>query len=263
MELKIFQVDAFTSEVFKGNPAAVCPVESWPEDELLQNIARENNLSETAFFIPSNENIALRWFTPAIEVKLCGHATLAAATIIFESFENINHPRNSLTFDTLSGNLTASKLQDGRLELDFPREPYEECDVISEVADGLGARPATMFKGVDIGAVFNSQEEIMSLEPDMGLLKKFAARGIIATARGNEVDFVSRFFAPGSGIDEDPVTGSAHCMLAPYWSKVLQKTILTAHQLSERGGILECELSGDRVLLRGHAVKYMQGTLTV
>lgn len=253
MKLTQYQVDAFATRAFEGNPAAVCPLECWLDDDLLQAIAEENNLSETAFFIPTDTGFDLRWFTPTREVDLCGHATLAAAHVIFES---IGHDEPVITFASRSGPLFVRR--DGeRLQLDFPTCPPIPRDIPELLVRGLGRQPLEVLAGDDYVVVFESEATIRALSPDQALLGQLDRRGVIVTARGDEVDFVSRFFAPKFGISEDPVTGSAHCQLAPYWADRLGKEKLSARQISRRGGNLICEVAGDRVLLSGHALTVM------
>lgn len=257
MRIPLYQIDAFADRVFAGNPAAVCPLERWPDDALLQSIAAENNLPETGFFIPTEETPRLRWFTPLAEVDLCGHATLAAAFVLFERL----HPgREAVTFQSRSGPLTVTRSGD-LLSLDFPALPLSDPLPISEFAAALQASPVEVRGGMDLLAIFNSEAEVRALQPDLERLKGLDCRGVIATAPGDEVDFVSRFFAPAVGIPEDPVTGSAHCALTPYWAERLGKTRLRARQLSPRGGELLCELQDERVRISGRAVLYLEGII--
>lgn len=257
MKIPIYQVDAFADKPFEGNPAAVCPLKKWPEHDLLLNIAAENNLSETAFFVEKEERYELRWFTPKNEVDLCGHATLATAFVIFEVFK----PQNpKLEFDTQSGKLEVIKKGD-YLSMDFPSRPPKPCRRDENIIKGLGIEPILVFESRDYMAVFDSEDQVKSLDPDTNLLKKGDWAGIIATAKGDKVDFVSRYFAPIEGIPEDPVTGSAHCTLIPYWSEKLGKTDLKARQISPRGGDLLCKLNGERVEITGKAAFYMKGEI--
>jgi PhzF family phenazine biosynthesis protein len=258
MKLKQYQVDAFTTRVFAGNPAAVCPLEDWLDDSLLQAIAGENNLSETAFFVPSGTRFRLRWFTPVAEVDLCGHATLAAAHVLFEI---LGYSDPVITFETRSGELFVEKHGD-RLRMDFPARPPAPCEVPQLLVDGLGVPPREVLAADDYLAVFDSEATVRAIVPEPTRLLQLGLRGVIVTAPGADVDFVSRFFAPAFGIPEDPVTGSAHCELGPYWAKRLGKSILSARQVSKRGGDLTCELRGDRVLLSGSAVTVMQAEIT-
>ena len=260
LELRQFQVDAFAHRAFEGNPAAVCPLDDWLPDSLLQSIATENNLSETAFFVPAVSGFQLRWFTPVTEVDFCGHATLASAHVLFSA---LGHTEETVAFDTRSGRLTVA-LDGGHLySMNFPAQLPLQCEPSQLLVDGLGARPTEALAADDYLAVFESEEQVRSLSPDFSKLRKLDLRGVIATAPGDDVDFVSRFFAPGVGIDEDPVTGSAHCELAPYWSGRLGREHLRARQISDRGGEVLCEVSGSRVILRGAAVTFMQGQITI
>lgn len=259
MKIRQYQVDAFTTRVFGGNPAAVCQLESWPEDELLQAIAAENNLSETAFFIKSEQGFHLRWFTPVVEVSLCGHATLATAHVIFEILGYAGH---TITFETLSGILTVARLGT-LLAMNFPATKPMPCAAPEALIAGLGIQPSAILAADDYLAIFDNEDIVRSIKPDFAQLATLDLRGVIITARGREVDFVSRFFAPKFGIPEDPVTGSAHCSLAPYWAEKLGKNALNARQVSTRGGDILCELKGDRVLLAGHAVTFMSGEIYI
>jgi PhzF family phenazine biosynthesis protein len=259
MKIPIFHVDAFTGEIFDGNPAAVCPLDKWLPDATLQNIAAENNLSETAFIIPRGNEYELRWFTPTIEVDLCGHATLAAAFVLFNE---LAFPDNEIHFHSRSGVLTVTR--DGDiLTLDFPSRPPEKCNAPEALVRGFGVTPVQVFKSRDYVAMFGSAEDVKNLRPDFSALKTLDCLGIIATAPGNDCDFVSRFFAPKAGIDEDPVTGSAHCTLIPFWAGRLGKTKLFARQISKRGGELFCDLAGDRVRIGGIARLYLRGEIFI
>jgi len=259
MQIPLYQVDAFTSRVFGGNPAAVCPLDDWLDDAVLQAIALENNLSETAFFTGSGDRRKLRWFTPACEVDLCGHATLASAFVIMQLLEK---GRREIRFETRSGEL--SVMSDGRLyTLDFPSRPPQPLNPPPALAAALGATPQAVLAARDVLAVFGSEGEVKALEPDMAAVAKLDTFAVIVTAPGNDVDFVSRFFAPAKGVPEDPVTGSAHCTLIPYWAQRLGKTRLRARQISKRGGELWCELAGDRVKISGEAALFAEGKLHV
>lgn len=257
LKLKQYQVDAFTDKVFGGNPAAVVPLSSWPEDSLLQAIAEENNLSETAFFVESGIGFKLRWFTPLKEVDLCGHATLATAHVIFNI---LGFPRPIVTFETRSGELLVAKRGD-LLEMDFPSCPPRPCAPSEALTRGLGPIPVAILAADDYLVVFDSEATVRSIVPDQALLSQLDLRGVIVTAPGTDVDFVSRFFAPKYGIPEDPVTGSAHCALTPYWAGKLGKKKLRAKQVSKRGGALTCELRGNRVLISGQAVSFMEAEI--
>ena len=260
MKLQIFQADAFASGLFKGNPAAVVPLTEWLTNETLQQIAMENNLSETAFFIPEGDHFHIRWFTPKAEVRLCGHATLASAHILFNE---LNFQGEQIEFYSQSGILTVKKVGDN-LQLDFPADFAQPVEPIPVFAEAFGTHPLATFKGrTDYLLLFDSEETIQRFQPDISLLLSTNARGIIVTAKGTTVDFVSRFFAPVVGVNEDPVTGSAHTTLIPFWSKRLNKTEMTALQVSTRGGQLWCTLSGDRVLIAGKAVTYLRGEIEI
>lgn len=260
MKIPIYQIDAFTEAPFGGNPAAVCPLEEWPADELLQRIAMENNLSETAFFVPENDGYRLRWFTPVAEVDLCGHATLATAFVLFEEL-GFNEP--VISFFTKSGLLKVRKAENGFM-MDFPAvEPVrEEGPPILYQALGIPADSET-YRSDDYMVILENEKQVGDLDPDFRLLREVNARGVIVSAPGNEVDFVSRFFAPRHAIDEDPVTGSAHTKLAPYWSQVLGKTEMDAVQLSARRGKLKVRLNAPRVEISGTAVRFMKGEITL
>lgn len=253
MKIKQFQIDAFAGRVFEGNPAAVCPLDGWLDDHVLQSIAEENNLSETAFFVPTDSGFHLRWFTPVAEVDLCGHATLAAAHVLFEI---LGHPEPTIMFHTRSGKLVVER-QDGLLAMDFPAILPHPCTPPDALIEGLGLPPLEILAADDYIAVFDSEATIRSLTPDLAKLCELDLRGVSVTARGNETDFVSRFFAPKLGVSEDPVTGSAHCELAPYWAAKLGKTTLSARQVSRRGGNIFCRMQDQRVILTGSAVTFM------
>jgi PhzF family phenazine biosynthesis protein len=259
LKFKQYQVDAFTDKVFGGNPAAVVPLSSWLDDLLLQAIAEENNLSETAFFVPSGKGFQLRWFTPVKEVDLCGHATLATAHVIFKV---LGYSQQIIRFETRSGELFVEK-KGNRLELDFPAYPPTPCELSETLAKGLGQSPIEVLAAEDYLAIFNSEASVRAITPNQALLGQLDLRGVIVTAPGIDVDFVSRFFAPKFGIPEDPVTGSAHCELAPYWANKLGKTILIAKQVSKRGGDITCEVKGDRVVLSGCAVTFMDAEIDI
>ena len=259
MKIPIFQIDAFTNQLFGGNPAAVCPVEAWPDEATMQAIAAENNISETAFFMEAGDYYDLRWFTPVAEVDLCGHATLATEHLLFNEIEiggQVVH------YETRSGRLSVSRDGDS-LVMNFPAQPPEPCEVPEGLVPALGVEPVEILANADYFVVLDSEDQVRALTPDIALLRGLDRRGVIVTAAGSEVYFVSRFFAPKSGIDEDPVTGSAHCELTPYWSKRLGKTMLSAQQVSARGGALFCEDQGERVLISGRAVTYMEGLIDI
>jgi PhzF family phenazine biosynthesis protein len=259
--LPIYQIDAFTSEVFGGNPAAVCPLAEWLPEALMQRIAAENNLAETAFFVPQGPEFGIRWFTPEIEVDLCGHATLATAHVILNE---LGWPTPHLHFHSKSGLLKVYR-RGHLLELDFPATPPQVAPAPAHLLEGLGGHPAQILRSkFDYLAVFATEAEVLALQPDFRLLGKVTTRGIMATAPGTDCDFVSRFFAPAAGINEDPVTGSAHCALVPYWAEKLGKKQLYARQLSKRRGELWCELApNDRVKMAGDTVLYLKGEIKV
>jgi PhzF family phenazine biosynthesis protein len=257
MELTLYQIDAFTDKVFKGNPAAVCPLDSWLTDTELQFIAEENNLSETAFYVPVEEGFHLRWFTPKAEVDLCGHATLASAFVIFNYSD---YATDTVKFETRSGELAVTKSND-LLVMDFPSQPAKPCATPPLLVEGIGKEPIEVLSSEDYMAVFENEDDVIGLKPNFDALGKLDLRGVMVTAKGRDVDFVSRFFAPRYGINEDPVTGSAHCALTPYWADKLNKKKLSARQVSKRTGYIECELKGSRVFLSGKAVKYMEGKI--
>lgn len=260
MSLSIFQVDAFTDHLFGGNPAAVVPLETWLPDQTMQSIAAENNLAETAFFVKEPQGYHIRWFTPLAEVDLCGHATLATAHVLVH---HLNYPEPSIAFSSRSGILRV-KHDRGMLTLDFPSDTMTEVEIPEDLAEAVGIRPMKAFRGkTDVMLVYKTQEEIVRMKPNMHLLIQTEARGVIVTAPGKTVDFVSRFFAPQVGVPEDPVTGSAHTSLIPYWSKRTGKKELSARQLSKRMGELTCRFIGDRVEISGWAVTYLQGEIFV
>jgi predicted PhzF superfamily epimerase YddE/YHI9 len=257
MKLPLYQLDAFTQRLFGGNPAAVVLLDEWLPDRVLAAIAAENNLAETAFVIPRADAFPLRWFTPAVEVDLCGHATLAAADVLFRyRFASLER----LVFSTKSGELAVTR-EGALLKMDFPARPGKPVEVTDALAAALGARPREAYLARDLLAIFDSESEVRSLRPDFPRIASLDAFAVIVSAPGDAVDFVSRFFAPGAGIPEDPVTGSSHCTLAPYWAARLAKNRLTAKQLSPRGGDLLCELNGDRVVIAGQVVEYLRGEI--
>ena len=259
MKLDIYQIDAFAEKPFEGNPAAVVPLNEWLSDETMQAIAEENNLSETAFFVPTSSGYHIRWFTPASEVKLCGHATLASAYVLFEI---LGQAETSIAFDSLSGALTVTKSEE-KLTLDFPAQKPEKCEPPEDLIAGLGKKPTECYKNEDFIAIFDDEQEIAEIEPDQTCLEKLGYRGVIVTAPSKNYDFVARFFAPKYGIPEDPVTGSAYTQLTPLWATKMDKKRFNAKQISKRGGKLFCELKGDRVLISGSAIKFMEGTIEV
>lgn len=260
MRLPIYQVDAFTDRIFAGNPAAVVPLAEWLPDATLQAIAAENNLAETAFFVRRGDAYDLRWFTPVVEVDLCGHATLASAHVVFRFIEP---ERRRVTFETRQAGTLVVTRQGDELAMDFPSWPPEAVEPPPGLAVALGRNPSEVLASRDFLAVYDKAADVAAMKPDFAALRRLD-RAVIVTAPGNgEADFVSRFFAPWAGIDEDPVTGSAHCQLIPYWAKRLGKTRLAARQLSARGGALSCALEGGRVTIAGQARLYLEGTITI
>lgn len=260
MNLTIYQIDAFTKEVFKGNPAAVVPLESWLDAELMQKIALENNLAETAFFVKNEDVYEIRWFTPTFEIDLCGHATLASAFVIFEILKAENE---IVKFHSHKSGALSVEKKDDLLILDFPSRPVSETEIPDGLIEAIGKPPVEVFKARDYFLVYENEREVAEINPDFTLLLKIDAHGFIVTAKGENSDFVSRFFAPEVGVFEDPVTGSAHCNLIPFWAERLGKTELFAKQISARGGELFCALEGDRVKIGGNAVLYLKGEIYV
>ena len=261
MTIPIYQAGAFTSRLFGGNPAAICPLTTWLPDETMRQIAVENNLAETAFFVKTAKGYLLRWFTPELEIDLCGHATLAAAHILFTE---LGYQQNIIHFETVKAGVLTVKKDGDKYMMDFPSRPPE----VAEAPDGLitalgGKKPLQVLRSRDYVVVYETEDDIKNINPDFLALIKIDSLGIIVTAKGNEADFVSRFFAPAAGIPEDPVTGSAHCSLIPYWARKLGKKTLHAYQISARKGELWCELKGDRVLISGKVVTYLKGEIFV
>jgi PhzF family phenazine biosynthesis protein len=258
-------IDVFTDKLFGGNPAGVCMLDKWLADDILQSIAAENNLSETAFLVKQDGYYDLRWFTPALEVELCGHATMASAFVLFEETEKA---AERINFKTLSGIVTVTR-EETMLYLDFPARPVMPCQSYQTFEKAFGVKPVSDYKAVDFLLLVDSEETLRNINPDFTILREIVAEvgnasfGIIVTAKGNDCDFVSRFFAPHAGIDEDPVTGRAHCSLIPFWSEKLGKKIMTAQQLSTRGGVLYCEDCGERVKIGGRAVRYLKGNIFI
>ncbi|RED49802.1 PhzF family phenazine biosynthesis protein [Aestuariispira insulae] len=263
MELDLYQIDAFTAERFSGNPAAVVPLQRWLSDEVMLNIARENNLSETAFFVPvltEEADFEIRWFTPVMEVDLCGHATLAASAVIFR---HLRWDQPVIRFVTrFAGALTVSR-EGERFVLDFPSRPAKPVEMPAGLTAALGREPKTFLRAMKNLAVFDGEEDILAIDPDLDFIAGMEGDGLVVTAPGREVDCVSRYFAPHAGIAEDPVTGSAHCTVVPYWVERLGKRELHARQVSKRGGDLYCHQEGDRVLMAGDACLYMKGKILI
>lgn len=259
MKIRFYQVDAFAEKVFEGNPAAICPLYEWLSDTLMQKIAMENNLAETAFFVPSDDEFELRWFTPTTEVNLCGHATLASAYVLFNY---LNYEKDTITFNSKSGKLIVSQ-SDELITMNFPVEEPIECDIPQAIINAFSTKPIKVLKCVDYIVVYEDGTDLTQLTPDLDSLKKLDLRGVCITTTDKKYDFVSRFFAPNYGINEDSVTGSAHTQLTPYWAKRLGKNTLSTKQLSLRGGELLCKLDGERVYISGKAVCCIVGEITL
>lgn len=260
MKLEIYQIDAFAKEVFKGNPAAICPLEKWLDADLMQKIALENNLSETAFFVKNGDVYEIRWFTPTFEIDLCGHATLASAFVIFEI---LKLEESIINFHShKSGKLSVEKKGDV-LTLDFPSRPVSPVEIPEGLIEAVGKEPKEVFKARDYFLVYENEQEILDINPNFSKLLEVDTLGVIVTAKGESSDFVSRFFAPEVGVFEDSVTGSSHCNLIPFWAERLGKNELFARQISARGGELFCELRGNRVKIGGNAVLYLKGEIYV
>ena len=260
MNIPIYQVDAFHDQIFKGNPAAVCPLDKWLPDPLMQAIAMENNLSETAFFVKINNGFGIRWFTPKSEVDLCGHATLASAHVLFS---NLNYTEKEIVFHSKSGNLIITRDPNGILQMNFPA--YHPKKIKNDKLYGkvFGIQPLSAYRATKLLLLYENEDEIKSISPQFEEVKLLDDVGVIITSKGNEYDFVSRFFAPAVGINEDPVTGSSHSLLIPFWTDKLGKSILMAQQCSERGGIIYCENLKERVVIGGKAKTYMKGTIYI
>ncbi|KPL80184.1 PhzF family phenazine biosynthesis protein [Herpetosiphon geysericola] len=261
MHVPIFQVDAFTTRRFAGNPAAVVLFDEFPADAVLHAIASENNLAETAFIVPTGEQYAIRWFTPVTEVALCGHATLASAAVVIERLEP---SRSQVTFSSKSGPLMVSKNDDGYV-LNFPIRPWQRVALPPGLAEALGVMPVEVLSDVvNYTAILEHAQLVRELKPNLAAIAQFDRSGVVVTAAGDQgYDFVSRYFAPAKGIPEDPVTGAAHCALTPYWAERLDKTSFRAYQASQRGGEINCRLVGDRVELAGSCVFYLEGTIEI
>lgn len=259
MKIPIYQVDAFAEKRFEGNPAAVCPLDQWLPDDVMQSVAMENNLSETAFYVPTPTGYHIRWFTPAHEVDLCGHATLASAHVLFDQ---LGTEENTIEFQSRSGVLTVAR-KDDRLVMDFPSQPPVACEIPDAVFQAFSKRPEGCLRSEDYLVIFEDEAVILSLEPKMDALCELDLRGVIVTAPSDRYDFVCRFFGPKVGINEDPVTGSAFTQLAPYWASRMGKARFFAKQISARGGEVTCELVGERVLISGKAVIYLEGRIEI
>ncbi len=260
-KLTLYQIDAFANNLFEGNPAAVIPLDEWLDDGLMQSIAAENNLSETAFFVPHKKAYQIRWFTPCYEVELCGHATLASAHVLFN---HLGYSKNSIQFHSKSGLLEVKK-NGNKLCLNFPAQPVTICKNLSAIIPGIvqafGKNPTEIYEAEDYLLVFDNEEYVRQVNPNFEAIRNLDARAVIITAPSKDYDFVSRFFIPEYGINEDPVTGSSFTKLAPYWSKILNKTQLKARQVSARGGNVDCEVVNDRIIISGSAVDFMQATI--
>jgi PhzF family phenazine biosynthesis protein len=259
MELTLYQIDAFANKTFEGNPAAICPLKEWLSDELMQSIATENNLSETAYFVKSNNGYHIRWFTPAHEVDLCGHATLASAYVIFHI---LGHKDKDVQFESKSGVLTVKRNNDW-LEMNFPSQPPVKCNTPQQILNAFVETPIECLKSKDYVVVFENEKSVLNASPNLSILSELDLRGVAITSVSAKYDFVTRFFAPKYGINEDSVTGSAFTQLIPYWASKLNKNSLNAKQLSKRGGEVACTYSGERVQISGKAVKYMVGTIEI
>jgi len=257
LKLNLYQIDTFTKNIFEGNPAGVCPLDEWIEDSTMQKIANENNLSETAFFVKENNAYHIRWFTPSSEVDMCGHATLASAYVLYEI---LNYEENKIIFNSKSGLLQVRKDND-KFKMDFPTQEIIKCDIPSSILKAFETKPIECYKSMDYIVVFENEDDILNAKPNLEFLKDNDARGIIITSKSKKYDFITRFFAPKYGVDEDPVTGSAFTQLIPYWNTVLNKDIFIAKQVSQRGGEVYCFLKNDRVEISGYAQKYLEGVI--
>jgi len=259
LTLNLYQIDAFTKNIFEGNPACICPLDKWIDDEIMQKIANENNLSETAFFVKNNDNYHIRWFTPTKEVDMCGHATLASAYVLFDI---LNYQKDEIIFNSKSGILKVTK-DNKKFKMNFPIQEIKKCDISNNLLNAFEIKPIECYKSMDYILVFENEEDILKSKPKFELLKDIDNRGVIITSKSKNYDFVNRFFAPKYGIDEDPVTGSAFTQLIPYWHKILNKTTFKAKQVSQRGGEVFCKLKNDRVEISGYAKKYFEGTIEI
>jgi len=259
VKLNIYQIDAFAKNTFEGNPAAICPLQSWLPDEIMLNIANENNLSETAFFVNENDNFHIRWFTPYKEVDMCGHATLASAYVIFEI---LNYKKSEIIFNSKSGILKVSKDKE-KYKMDFPVQKIVKCDIPSNLEKAFNIKPIECYKSMDYILVFNHEEDILNASPNLELLNNIDTRGVIITSKSKKYDFINRFFAPKYGVNEDPVTGSAFTQLIPYWNSILNKDNFMAKQVSQRGGEVFCTLKDNRVEISGYAKMYLEGVIAI
>ncbi len=257
MKIPIYQIDAFAEKIFQGNPAAICPLKEWLPDEIMQSIAEENNLSETAFFVPTEKGFHIRWFTPVTEVNLCGHATLAAAYVLFDC---LGYPHETIVFESRSGLLNVVKKK-AWLVMDFPIRSPSLCDTPAEIEEAFDAKPIECLKADDYIVVFENESDVLMADPAPECLKKLDLRGVVITSKSSQYDFIARFFAPKYGIVEDPVTGSAYTQLAPYWSEKMGQSKFRGKQVSRRGGELRCEVVDGRINIYGKATKYLQGEI--
>lgn len=257
MKLNLYQIDAFAKNIFEGNPAGVCPLDKWIEDSIMQKIANENNLSETAFFVNENNSFHIRWFTPSKEVDMCGHATLASAYVIFEI---LNYKEEEIIFNSKSGVLKVTKDND-KFKMNFPIQKIIKCDIPNNILKAFDSTPIECYKSMDYILIFQNEKEIINAKPNLELLKDIDVRGVIITSKSKEYDFINRFFAPKYGVNEDPVTGSAFTQLIPYWNTILNKDTFIAKQVSQRCGEVFCKLQNDRVEISGYAKKYLEGTI--
>lgn len=257
MKLNLYQIDAFAKNIFEGNPAAVCPLDKWLDDSIMQKIANENNLSETAFFVKEDKSYHIRWFTPSSEVDMCGHATLASAYVLFEI---LKYSEKEILFNSKSGILKVTKNQD-KYQMDFPITKIEKCNIPDNLINAFTIKPIECYKSMDYILVFENEEDIINAIPNLELLKNIDTRGVIITAKSQKYDFVNRMFAPKYGIDEDPVTGSAFTQLIPYWNKKLNKNTFIAKQVSQRGGEVFCTLQNNRVQISGYGKKYLEAII--
>jgi len=259
LTLNLYQIDAFTKNIFEGNPACVCPLDKWIDVEVMQKIANENNLSETAFFVKEDDKYHIRWFTPTKEVDMCGHATLASAYVLFDI---LNYKKDEIIFNSKSGILKVTK-DNKKFKMNFPIQEIKKCNIPDNLLNAFEIKPIECYKSMDYILIFEKEEDILKAKPKFELLKDIDNRGVVITSKSKNYDFISRFFAPKYGIDEDPVTGSAFTQLVPYWNKVLNKTTFKTKQVSQRGGEVFCELKNDRVEISGYAKKYFEGTIKI
>ncbi len=259
MKLNLYHIDAFAKNIFEGNPAAICPLDKWLEDTIMQKIANENNLSETAFFVKENNSFHIRWFTPSNEIDMCGHATLASAYVIFEI---LNYKKNEIIFNSKSGILKVTKEND-KFKMDFPIQEIIKCNLPNDISKAFETKPTECYKSMDYILIFENEEDILNAKLNLALLKDIDARGVIITSKSKKYDFINRFFAPKYGVNEDPVTGSAFTQLVPYWNKVLNKNEFIAKQVSQRGGEVFCKLQNDRVKISGYATRYLEGVIEI